>query len=360
MLNNVSCSAPTGSRGAQRDTSPIARSSAGTEARLDIPELGTAVDVYFHNGLTDSTRKTYASAQKKFKEFCADQGLPPAPASEPTLCRYVAHLVQGGTAHSSIKCYLAAVRQYHIAGGWNDPGISQMPRLVQVLRGVKTVQARRGNHQGRNRLPITPELLRKMREVWNRTDDPRKSKMMWAAAALCFFGFFRSGEITVPTTDTFDPGAHLTFQDVQVDDRRRPQALRIRLKSSKTDPFRVGVDVYVGHTQDELCPVAAVLSYMVARGAGPGPFFCYGDSRPLTRAKLVAETKEALSKAGVDSSCYSGHSFRKGAATTAASQGIGDATIMMLGRWQSSAYQRYVNTPREQLAGISKRLVTKF
>ena len=182
---------------------------------------------------------------------------------------------------------------------------------------------------------------------------------MGSLIPLFFFGFFRSGELTIPRADAFDMGAHLTFQDMQVDSLRRPEVLRVRLKSSKTDPFRVGADVYVGHTQDELCPVAAVLSYMVARGAGPGPFFCYGDGRPLTRMKLVAEIKDALTKAGVDSSCYSGHSFRKGAATTAAEQGIGDATIMRLGRWRSRAYQRYVNTPGERLSGISKQLVAK-
>lgn len=41
----------------------------------------------------------------------------------------------------------------------------------------------------------------------------------------------------------------------------------------------------------------------------------------------------------IDSSKYSGHSFRSGAATTAAKRGLGDATIEMLGRWQSNAYQ---------------------
>lgn len=73
--------------------------------------------------------------------------------------------------------------------------------------------------------------------------------MLWAAATLCFFGFFRSGELAIPTAEAFDPGAHLTFQDVQVDCVKKPQALRVRLKSSKTDPFRVGVDVHIGHTQ---------------------------------------------------------------------------------------------------------------
>ena len=66
--------------------------------------------------------------------------------------------------------------------------------------------------------------------------------------------------------------------------------------------------------------------------------------------------KGALDKAGVDNSCYLGHSFRSGAATTAAEQGIGEATIKTLGRWKSSAYQVYIKTPREHLAGIAKVL----
>ena len=49
------------------------------------------------------------------------------------------------------------------------------------------------------------------------------------------------------------------------------------------------------------------------------------------------EVKEAISAAGVDSSPYSGHRFRSGAATTAAKQGIAEATIQKLGRWKSSS-----------------------
>ena len=150
--------------------------------------MGRAVEFYFQNGLADSTRRTYASAQKKYGEVCRELGCPTKPASEPTLCRFVSHLAEGGTAHSSIKCYLAAVRQLHITEGWNDPEMGQMARLVQVLRGIKAVQAKKGGNQGRNRLP---ELLHKMKEVWSHMDEPRKGKMLWAASSLCFFGFFR-------------------------------------------------------------------------------------------------------------------------------------------------------------------------
>ena len=66
----------------------------------------------------------------------------------------------------------------------------------------------------------------------------------------------------------------------------------------------------------------------------------------------MVKVKEALAAPGVDNSPYSGHSFRSGAATTAMEFGVGDATIKMLGRWKSSAYQVYMKTPRDRLARV--------
>ena len=54
---------------------------------------------------------------------------------------------------------------------------------------------------------------------------------------------------------------------------------------------------------------------------------------------------------------YSGHSFRIGAATTAASVVVEDSLIKTLGRWESSAYILYVRVPRDRLASVSKRLL---
>ena len=127
----------------------------------------------------------------------------------------------------------------------------------------------------------------------------------------------------------------------------KPSSLRIRIKASKTDPFQQGVDIFVWRTGNELCPVAVTLAYMVQRGPGPGPLFKFQDGKPLTCQRFVARVREALTSAGVDSSAYSGHSFRSGAATTAAKCGVSDAVIKMLGRWKSSAYQLYIKTPRD-------------
>jgi hypothetical protein len=46
---------------------------------------------------------------------------------------------------------------------------------------------------------------------------------------------------------------------------------------------------------------------------------------------------------GLDTKQYAGHSFRRGAATWAASQGIDADTIKLLGCWTSDCYRRYVD-----------------
>ena len=160
-----------------------------------------------------------------------------------------------------------------------------------------------------------------------------------------------------PSDMVFDPETHMGYGDVKVNNTSNPQYIAAYIKASKTDPFWKGVTVYLGTTGLDLCPVAAMLNYMVRRGKQPGPIFLYQDHRPLTRARLVAELRDALQAAGFDSRKFAGHSFRIGAATTASLQGIQDSTIKMLGRWQSSAYTIYIRTPPKSLASLSKQLV---
>ena len=73
-----------------------------------------------------------------------------------------------------------------------------------------------------------------------------------------------------------------------MNDRQFPSALQVTVKASKTDPFRQGVVLHVGASGDSLCPVAAVLDYMVARGGKAGPLFMWKDGRFLTREDFVA------------------------------------------------------------------------
>ncbi len=306
-------------------------------------------------GLADSTHKLYACGVRRFTGICAAAGRTPVPADEDTLCHFAATLAVEGLRHKTIKSYMAGVRHLHISEGHGDPFSGGLHRLHYVLRGVKRAEGMSGVTK-RERRPITPDLLRKIKSVW----DPRAHEadivMLWAACCLAYFGFMRIGELTVPTEDGYDASSHLSWGDVSVDDPNSPSRMEVRIKASKTDPFRQGISLFIGKVASDLCPVSAILAYMVVRGKSEGPLFRFRDRKPLTRQKLVTAVKNALEKAGVDPGQYSGHSFRIGAATTAAARGLEDSTVRTLGRWKSLAYLEYIRIPREQLAAHTSRI----
>ena len=308
-------------------------------------------------GLASSTLRTYRSGQDRFIKFCELSGSDLSPASEVVLGGFIGHLADASLKYRSIKTYLSGIRYFQIKAGLDDPFHGEMPRLDYILRGIKKNEAATGS-ASRERLPITPDILRKLKEVWLSTGDSKDTKLIWAACCLCFFGFLRAGELTVPSSSEYDPGVHLNVGDLTLDNATQPSLVRVNIKQSKTDPFRKGVYLYLGRTGTDLCPVAALLDFLQARGTAPGMLFTFEDGRLLTRQRFVDLVRDALQKAGVPREKYSGHSFRIGAATTAAARGVEDCIIQTLGRWESLAYLRYVRLPREQLAGYSTLLAS--
>ena len=183
--------------------------------------------------------------------------------------------------------------------------------------------------------------------------------MLWAAFTMCFFGFMQPGEIFLGTDGPFDLTRDLTPQDIEIDSIENPQLLRLHLKHSKTDPYTEGSDIFVLRMHDELCPVSALLARLTHREADRrGPLFYFQSGSPLVRSTFVIHFKEALSAAGINPARFAGHSFRIGAATTAAQKGLSDSAIKQLGRWKSSAYQRYIKPSPTTLGTLASSIST--
>ena len=81
--------------------------------------------------------------------------------------------------------------------------------------------------------------------------------MLWAAVIMCSCGFLRSGEVVVSLQTGYDPASHLSFGDVLMDSTVNPQCIEIQIKASKMELFQMGVSIYLGRTDNDLCPVAA-------------------------------------------------------------------------------------------------------
>ena len=304
-----------------------------------------------------STKQTYSAGEKRFIAFCnlyrpqqAERCLP-LPASEGTLIKFSAYLAKS-IKHSSIKNYLAAVRHFHIRYGFKL-NFQKMLRLQLVLRGIKRSQG----DQIRVRLPITIHHLQLFYMMLAMpTTTNYDSLMLWAAMTLAFFGFLRLGELTC--NSKFNSDIHLTPEDVVFSPGPQPStSMFIRIKESKTDPFRVGHTITVGATNTFLCPVFAMKQYLARRQiVSIGPLFVNASGKPLTKHALTSETRKFLAQAGFNASNFAGHSYRIGAATTAASAKLPSWLIKTLGRWSSDCYERYIQIPTSTLSSVAATL----
>ena len=207
--------------------------------------------------------------------------------SEKLVCKFTAHSARDGLNHPTIKTYLAAIRNWQIMAGLGDPFLKDTPLLDYVLKGIKMEQAKASTGHPKEHLPITPDILLRVRTVLERDRSNYTNILLWAVYCTAFFGFLRAGEIMVPSLSSFDPGYHLCVGDVYFNSSSNPSLVSVRIKASKTDPFRKGVTIHLGRTSGRLCPVSALVAYHVARGMKPGPFFVFKDGA-LTAKNLLA------------------------------------------------------------------------
>ena len=91
-------------------------------------------------GLAWTTNRTYGSGEKRFIQFCLSNRLMSQegdilPASEGTLIYFASYLART-VKHSTIKLYLAAVRNLHISCGHGDPLSGKLLLKIKRSSGV--------------------------------------------------------------------------------------------------------------------------------------------------------------------------------------------------------------------------------
>lgn len=285
--------------------------------------------------------------------FCLETGLWPRAETggwdASTLVRFVAYLAPHVEV-DTISTYMSnGPRVWHLLHGlpWDPLLASYAVQLT--LRGARRVK---GVGPKRQKLPITPEILAKIRMAL----DPSSvdDLTLWTACLVAFFGFLRKSNYAADT-EAGAADAHILRR---CDVARRPGSRRYWLSLCVTKTIQqwertlhlVLPDI-PGHLLD---PTLALDLYLAQTALRPPGEFLFGRVdgargwRPMTSRWFMGRVSQLLSTAGVPSPhLYGTHSFRRGGATFALRAGMSPVLIKVLGDWRSECFYDYCSVDEE-------------
>ena len=119
----------------------------------------------------------------------------------------------------------------------------------------------------------------------------------------------------------------------------------VMLSSNKMDPFHQGCPIMISCTSTPVCRACEawhVLQQHQQKQTSPDAPFLQINSRALDHMALVRHIKDIATQLGLDPSRYSSHSLCIGGATSVAQARLSQWQIMLMGWWNSQAYQVYI------------------
>ena len=285
------------------------------------------VERLLNAALAPSTQASYNAHLRRFNTFLCPGKMPASTAQ--VMC-FVAHLFEQGYAPPSIATHISAIAYAHKLMGVPDP-TDQF-----VIRKLVTGATRLASTPD-TRLPITPPILLQLCQALNNMNYPYYHRAMFKAIfTLSFFAFLRIGELAVQSATK--PNYVIHLGDLVFDHKSVNLTMHTYKHSTKRQP----VTLHIQAQPSPICPVTALKQFLELRGNAQGPLFCFPDLRPITKPYVVSNLAQVLKAAGFNPQVFKGHSFRIGAATFAASQGLSSTQIQQMGRWHSTAFQKYI------------------
>ncbi len=223
-----------------------------------------------------------------------------------------------------------------------------------LIRGIQRIRPSRPD----SRLPITLDILTKcIHTLRTCYQPPSTARTLDTMFILAFFGgFLRCAELTA---SKFDPAINPTISDLTILDS---ETISFLIKQSKTDQIKTGHFVYIFNLSSPIQPYQAVRKYLrlrISQAKSPlEPLFLDHAGNPVSRTWFRKQLKSVLLSAGISTTNFSSHSFRIGAATSAAQKGLTKHQIQTLGRWSSEAFQSYIRTDQFHIKSAHQTLIS--
>ncbi len=276
-----------------------------------------------------NTVKAYSADWRDFTDWCEHHGAASLPALPETIVNYVNDLADNAKANT-IARRVTAISENHIAAGFDQEKNPAHHGLVRAA--VAAIRREKGTFQ-HGKAPILYETLYLLADVLQ-GDAPA----ILRDRALIFLGFagaFRRSELVA-----------IRLEDISF----TPKGLVIFIPKAKGDQLGKGSSVAIPFAPEpRVCAARAVKAWLDCAAIASGPIF-----RPFKRngglhdyqltgnavAKIV---KKYVALAGLDETQFSGHSLRRGFATSAAQHHVDTLGIMRQTRHKSEKMvHRYI------------------
>ena len=339
----------------------------------------------------ENTLLAYRSRWRSFEGWCREAGRVALPATAQTVAAYLTHLaVDRGLKATTVGAHLTAIRAVHRGAGAAAPDALTARKVVTAA--AKREAARDGRYGPRKAIPV---MAADLPAVVAACDPGTAAGLRDRAVILLGFALLaRRAEL-----------AALNVSDIE---HVPGEGLAVTIRASKTDQSARGVTRRIHYASAEaLCPVRAVLAwlaYLAAHGHPAGPLFTRVDRwgnlgaaaggryraaplrgsrardgrlRPQAIGDIVTAACEAAGLAApgrpagpADAQAarqdppalgerrgYSGHSLRRGGATSMLKAGAQPLNVSRHGRWAdgSRAFAGYV----EEATGFGDANPTK-
>lgn len=273
-----------------------------------------------------------------FNTFCVTYDIPNyLPFSMSNIALFVSYLYTQSFSPKTISTYLSAIGYLHKIAGHSD--LSQLFFIQKLVAGAY----RLGNTFD-IRLSITHQILIQILDsISQALTDKYDQKLYTAIFQFAFSTFARIGELVCSSSEK-------VTDVIQLSDvffvKENGVVARATVCFTKYKHNSAGLPKYItfSHGDCGKSAIEAILGYLCLRSNEQGPFFLTKSGAPVKRSCFDKTLQRCLCICGLDSKRYKGHSFRIGAATSAAERGLSDAQIRTLGRWNSNALQKYIRS----------------
>jgi site-specific recombinase XerD len=326
-----------------------------------------AIRYHLSNARSHNTKLAYGTQWKLFVSWCQQEGFLPFPAEVSTIVLYLTHLATQDLKYSKMEQVLCAIRAVHADNVHLLEGMDALNNVSFRHPHIKAALAsiRRGLVEKKLNIVKKPRFFTQ-KEILSMVEacpDTPAGLMERTILLLGVNSGLRASEICMLEAD-----------DITLDSL----GLDVRIRSSKTDQFGSGEELFVARlapAQACLDAAKAMEAWVAVRstlnlGDVPPLFLAFrkggnvlhrtsaGYAHGLTREAISSIIQRCASRAGIEATnqAVSSHSLRHSMVTQAFNAGLDPVVISKTSRHKSMAVLMEYDQSSRRLASVAPKL----